>query len=241
MGENPAVEFDRKIEACVDWIAGRVDRLPHPPLGLSDAPDSHLHVILDRAGYKAISSRNLPQIEEALDGRGIHHFPRLTEPGVTRDTRIYFSQDPKTFEGLASPRALFEDEATLQQFIEKNFDLLPVFKGLEYRASQYPVDPPSGHRVDVLALDRRTGELVAIELKHGAPDTGLVHQIADYVRSLRKLAKREDRPGARGLIVTGQPDRRVLQSIRELAAGAGIRIDWALYRVDLNLEVVSTM
>ena len=48
--------------------------------------------------------------------------------------------------------------------------------------------------------------------------------------ALGRQAEKEGRPGARLLIVTGQPDRNLQQQVRELAATRGVKSDWLLYQ-----------
>lgn len=222
-----------KINRCADWIEERLDALPSQPLGLSDAPDSHLHVIVGKAGNKKVTPRVLEDLTRAFQDRGIHAFPRLSDPGVDRNTRIYFSRDKGTFEGMGLPHELFDTETAMQKFFSTKF--AAVLPELELRKSQYAVDPPRADKIDLLALDKKARELVAIELKHQWPDKGVVEQMGRYVRALRIQAEREGLNGARGLLITGQPDRRVLESLQELARGSETRIDWMLYRFGVKL------
>jgi hypothetical protein len=219
-------------------MEGRLSALERQPSGLTDAPDSHLPVIVDKAGFKACKVTTLRRIQQAIDDAGIYVYPRLDEPGIGRETRIYFSHSADTFRGLAAPRLLFGSESQLKEFVVKNFSALDAFKGLDLRAEEYRVAPPKGLRVDILAVDRGSRELVAIELKHAAPDRGLVQQMSEYLTALRQLATSEGRPGARGIVVTGHLDRPVKASLDDLMAKRGFRVDWLLYRV--NLQIGST-
>ena len=53
--------------------------------------------------------------------------------------------------------------------------------------------------------------------------------------ALRRLAKKEGRPGARLLIVTGQPDPNLQAEVQELAAKRNVKTEWLVYRVSLKL------
>ena len=90
--------------------------------------------------------------------------------------------------------------------------------------------------VDLLAEDKKTGELVGFELKAGEADDRVVGQAAKYMRSLVRQAKTEGRPGARLLIVTGQPDESLAELVQAHAERYGVKTQWLLYRVSMDLS-----
>jgi hypothetical protein len=53
--------------------------------------------------------------------------------------------------------------------------------------------------------------------------------------ALRRQAEKEGRPGARLLIVTGQPDQHLQADVQELAAARGVKTEWLLCRVSVEL------
>ena len=54
--------------------------------------------------------------------------------------------------------------------------------------------------------------------------------------ALGRQAEKEGRPGARLLIVTGQPDRNLQQQVHELAATRGVKTDWFALSGDSGSE-----
>ncbi|OBF29776.1 endonuclease NucS domain-containing protein [Mycobacterium sp. ACS4331] len=131
---------------------------------------------------------------------------------------------------------LFPTEFGLSDFLERNFAALSYVRknGLRLRGREVRI--AAGCIVDLLAEDKKTRELVGIELKHAAPDQGIVAQSTKYMDALRAQAEKEGRPGARLLIVTGQPDRNLHAQAQELAAIRGVQMTWLLYRVSVELS-----
>jgi predicted O-linked N-acetylglucosamine transferase (SPINDLY family) len=56
------------------------------------------------------------------------------------------------------------------------------------------------------------------------------------MQSLARQAAKEDRPGARLLIVTGQPDESLAERVQTHAEKHGVRTEWLLYRVSIELS-----
>lgn len=54
--------------------------------------------------------------------------------------------------------------------------------------------------------------------------------------ALALQAQKEGRPGARLLIVTGQPDRNLREQVQQLAETRGVKTEWLLYQVSVSLE-----
>lgn len=231
-----AANRDEKIEQCAEWAVERVKALARPPAGLTEAPDSQLHVILRRAGVRRRSPQILEKLQKAFDRAGIHTHPKLTDPSVERNTRVYFL--PAPLPGLAPRRVLFDTEGLLEDFLVQNFEYLPPFHGLRLRARQYRF-PGSSRVIDLLCEERGTRALVGVELKHQVPDRGLPSQMIDYMIELERLAEREQRLGFRGMVITGQPDPRLREDLEALAEQRGYRVDWYLYEAGIKLKAPS--
>ncbi len=127
-------------------------------------------------------------------------------------------------------------EASLSHFLQKNFRTLPHFKKarLRYLGAEVVIAP--GSKIDILAEDKKSNELVAIELKSGEPDKGLVAQAGRYMTALKQKAARDGRPGARLLIVSGQPDQEFQSQVQALAAKRGVPTHWLTYKVSMTLQ-----
>lgn len=55
------------------------------------------------------------------------------------------------------------------------------------------------------------------------------------MRGLARRADEEGRPGARLLIVAGQPDQNLQRDMQLLAEQEGVKTQWLLYRVTFDL------
>ncbi len=58
------------------------------------------------------------------------------------------------------------------------------------------------------------------------------------MKALKELAELEGRPGARLMIVTGQPDDELAENVQAHAERVGVKTDWCLYRVRFELRDV---
>lgn len=215
------------------WAAERVDALDRPPRSLAEAPDSHLRVILKKAGFRRRTPQIQEQLQAAFKAAGLWTYPELADPSVERDTRIYFSRDE--IDGLAHPRVLFETERLLEDFLVNNFQHLSFFKGLRLRSRQYRF-PGSQRVIDLLCEDRKRKTLVGVELKHGTPDRGLPVQMIDYMIELERLAGREGSSAFRGIVISGQPDVRLEEDLNTLCVKRGFHVDWLLYEAGIRVR-----
>ena len=172
----------------------------------------------------------------ACAAAGIRTFPELTDPSNTRKTRIHFFDRKKPVPGFQQPRQLFAEEKELSRFIQMNWAALAYVKkaGLRIRGAEMRI--ADNCIVDLLAEDKKTGELVGFELKAGEADDRVVGQAAKYMQSLARQAAKEDRPGARLLIVTGQPDESLAERVQAHAEKHGVKTQWLLYRVSIELS-----
>nr|WP_090339732.1 endonuclease NucS domain-containing protein [Mycolicibacterium malmesburyense]CRL68246.1 hypothetical protein CPGR_00798 [Mycolicibacterium malmesburyense] len=131
---------------------------------------------------------------------------------------------------------MFDDERSLSEFLQKNFKALPWFKKARLRYIGAEVTLAPGNIIDLLAEDRKTHQLVGIELKAGAPDKGLVSQAGRYMDALKRKAAEDRRPGARLVIVSGQPDEEFRSQVEIIAEKRGVPTEWLIYTVSLSLK-----
>ncbi|MGV0833954.1 hypothetical protein, partial [Mycolicibacterium thermoresistibile] len=193
-------------------------------------------VLVREAGYERTSMKLLEDFDRRLRAAKVGTFPELTDPSNTRTTRIYFFDLADPIPGFRQPRQLFDTEKELSRFLWMNRAVLPYLKraGLEIRAQQARI--ADNCIIDLLAEDKKTGELVGIELKAAEADERVVHQAGKYMRSLAKQAAKDGRPGARLLIVTGQPDEELEEHVQVLAEKYGVEAQWLLYSVSIRLS-----
>ncbi len=203
---------------------------------LSQAPDRLLGSLARAAGYERVSLRFCEELDSRLRAARITPWPDLTDPTNTRKTRIYLLDSDHQIPGIQHSRVLFDEERSLSEFLQKNFKALPWFKkaGLRYLGAEVALTP--GNVIDLLAEDKKTHELVGIELKAGAPDKGLVYQAGRYMDALQRKAMKDGRPGARLLIVAGQPDEEFRSQVEVLAEKRNVPTEWLIYTVSLSLK-----
>ena len=222
------------VGLAVAFYRAKLDALAEPPQSLGQAPSSWLRIVLNNAGYAKIHPRILERLGPALTEAGIEPYPSLDDPLLPRDTRLYFFNIPKPG-GLAPLGALFKTERLLEDFLVDNFSALPLFKGLKLRRRQFPLE--QGQRIDLLCEERGTRRLVGVELKHHGPDTGLVNQMSRYMAALTNLANEEGRDaGARGMVITGQPDLNISAKLRAMCTRERYDVSWHLYRASIKLD-----
>jgi hypothetical protein len=232
----PRLTTEDRLQRLVAKCRSRVDALEAPPVSLSHTPDSTLGRLAREAGYERISGKFCEQLHAELRDAGLGAHPELIDPMNTRHTRIYFFDLDHPLPGIQPTRALFQEERQLSDFLVKNFAVLSYVRknGLTLRRSEARI--AAGCVVDLLAEDKKTRELVGFELKAEAADERVVAQAAKYMTALSRQAEKEDRPGARLLIVTGQPDRNLQEQVQELAATRGVKTEWLLYQVSVELK-----
>ena len=159
-----------------------------------------------RLATTGCAPRLLEELEERFQEAGIRTHPELTDPSNTPKTRIHFFDLKQPVPGFQQPRQLFAEEKELSRFLWMNWDALPYVKkaGLRIRGREMRI--AGNCIVDFLEEDKKTDELVGFELKAAEGDDRVVGQAAKYMSSLATQAEKEDRSGARLIIVTGQPD-----------------------------------
>jgi len=224
--------LQRLVEECHDKI-GPADA--PAPSSLSRTPKMLLKTLLKGAGYKRIVPQFLVLLDTRFKESSIGTFPDLTDPTITRDTWIYLFDLAKPIPGVQPSRVLFSEEKQLSRFLVNNFKALTYIKraGLRFLGSEVHLD--EGCIIDLLAEDAKSRELVGFELKAQEAKDGLAHQSARYMRALARRAESDGRPGARLLIVTGQPDQDLHRDIQALADKEKVKTQWLLYRVNIEL------
>lgn len=232
------VSREERLERLVAKTRKRVDDRPGATRSLSQSPDSLLSTLVREAGYERTSLKLLQMLERRLLEEGIATFPELTDPGNTPRTRIHFFDRAKPIPGFQHPRHLFAKEAELSRFLMLNKDVLPYCQrnNLEIRGAEIRI--ADNCRIDLLAVGTKSGELVGFELKASGADERIVAQSVKYMKALSAQAKKESRPGARLLIVTGQPDEILAEQVQDAGKKYGVKTSWLLYRVTIDLDEV---
>jgi hypothetical protein len=227
---------EERLQRLVDKTRKRVDDNAEATRSLSHSPDSSLGTLVREAGYERTSPKLLEDLDKRLREAGVRTFPDLTDPSNNRKTRIHFFDAKKPVPGFQLPRQLFAEEKELSRFLQMNWAALEYVKkaGLRFRGAEVRI--AGDCIVDLLAEDKKSGELVGFELKAGEADDRVVGQAAKYMQSLARQAAKENRSGARLLIVTGQPDESLADRVQAHAERHGVKTQWLLYRVSIELS-----
>ncbi|MFV1356952.1 hypothetical protein ABFV47_07755 [Mycolicibacterium fortuitum] len=226
---------DDKIARCVGYYKRLLDSLPRPPQSLSQAPDSQLHVIVEKAGAQRRSDALLEALDQAFIREGIATYPRLTDSDLESHDRVYILDAAHPIEELAPMRQLFRDEKTLQDFIWKHHDWFPDLRRLGLHEFQEQAVLDSGRRVDLLCKKRASQQLVGIELKVREPDDRAAGQLQQYLDDLDSHAKNHGYDSAHLIVISGQPDQSVRYRVEQYAASRGLTVTFLLYRVHMEL------
>jgi hypothetical protein len=116
----------------------------------------------------------------------------------------------------------FVTEAVLESYLVQHWHTLPFASELEYLGRQFPVE---GGYIDILARDRRSGDLVIVELKRDRVGPEVLGQIGRYVNS-GVIRRRADGRPIRGIAIA----RRYFPSIHPATALVPYTVD--LYTFD---------
>jgi hypothetical protein len=224
-----------KRKRLVGKTRQRVDDSPETAISLHHSPKSRLGTLVREAGYEKIVPKMLEELEERLRDANVGTFPQLTDPSNNRLTRICFFDLANPVPGFQHPRVLFKEEKELSRFLWMNWAVLPYVKEAGLRIQGREVRLASDSVIDLLAEDKKTGELVGFELKAEEADDRVVGQAARYMQLLASRAAKEGRSGARLLIVTGQPDESLAKLVQQHAKESGVKTQWLLYRVTIDL------
>lgn len=191
---------------------------------MSQTPDRLLGTLAREAGYQH-RGQVLSGSRRAPAGRWRRDIPNwLTRPTPARRASFFSTRG---IESQAFRTRVGSWEAPLSNFLQKNFRALAFFKkaGLRYLGAEVAIVP--GCKIDILTEHKKTNELVGIELKASEPDKGLVSQAGRYMTALKQKAARDGRPGARLLIVSGQPDQEFQSQVQALMAESrGVPTRW---------------
>lgn len=232
----PRLTAEDRLQRLITKCRDRVDALEAPPVSLSHTPDSTLGTLAREAGYERVGEKFCEVLAERLKEVGLGTQPPLLDPMNTRETRIHLFDLEHPIPGIQDTRVLFGDERQLSDFLVKNFAALTYVRKQKLKLRRREARIAAGAVVDLLAEDTGTRELVGFELKAEAAGERVVAQAAKYMTALKAQAEKEGRPGARLLIVTGQPDPNLRDQIQELAQSRGVKTEWLLYRVSVELK-----
>ena len=115
--------LDRLVEKCRRDVARRGDAG-----SLSQTPDRLLGTLAREAGYQRVGRKFCQVLDGRLQAEGLATWPKLDDPTITRSTRIYLFAAGHQIPGLQDQRVLFDSQAPLSHFLQKNFVVLPYFK-----------------------------------------------------------------------------------------------------------------
>lgn len=226
---------EERLERLVVKTRRRVNAVPTATRLLRHMPKSKLGVLVREAGYERTSTKLLERLGERFRDEGVDFSPELLDPANTPETLIYFFDARRSVKGLQPTRELFKVESQLSRFLWLNHDFLnQATKNLRIVEREKLLAP--GARIDLLAVDKKTRELVGIELKAEEADQGIVAQAARYMKALKAQAETDGNNGARLIIITGQPDDELAESVQFQAERIGVPTDWFLYRVRFELN-----
>jgi hypothetical protein len=228
---------EERLVRLVENTRRRVAQMSPSTRLLRHMPSSKMGVLVREAGYERSSSRLLDELSDRLRDVGIEFSPELVDPDNTAETRIYFFDAKRRVKGLQPARQLFKEEAQLSRFLWMNKHFLSqTMKHLRVTDREKMLAP--GAKIDLVAVDTRSGELVGIELKAEEPGQRIVTQAAKYMIALRRQAEAEGRRGARLIIITGQPDEELAELVQMQSEMIGVKCEWLLYRVHFELREV---
>lgn len=228
---------EKKIAECVDHYRRLVS--PGSSQSASQARDSRLDVIIGRAGAKRRSTQLLLRLEQAFTAAGLGTDPRLTDPNLRADERVFVFDATRPVDDL--PRRdgyAFADEAAMQSFVWTNRTKIRKFQelGLKGFKPQFPLGGGEG-KIDLLChRSTSTGkELVGIELKPGKPDDRAEGQSQRYLDDLDAYARIHGYDSAQLIVISGRPNKAARTRVESYAAAKGAKVTFLLYSVQMNL------
>lgn len=134
-------------------------------------------------------------------------------------------------EGVAGSKATFYMEKELENFLIKNWEHTSLGKNLDLIdeddkfSQQYPTDIG---RIDILAVDKKTGQYVVIELKKDKTSDDVMGQIARYMGWVQK--NKANGAPVRGIIIASESDARLTYALTQIP-----NAELMLYKVDFTL------
>jgi len=136
-------------------------------------------------------------------------------------------------EQVSGDPALFYMESQLEDFLIENWERTELGKKydlIEEEGEEVSQQYSTGvGRIDILAQDKKTKQLVVIELKKNQTSDDTVGQLARYMGWLEEH-KTGGKP-TRGIIIAAQYDRRLYYALKKMND-----TEVYLYRVDFKLE-----
>jgi hypothetical protein len=140
---------------------------------------------------------------------------------------------PTAFTSIA-PGMRFPLEEYLENLIVKNWSQIDFCKDLELfvdedgtPGQQYTTDVGI---IDLLARDKKRGDLVVIELKRGSSDYRVIGQILAYIDWVeRNLAGKEQK--VRGVVIVAEGNKALFAALHQVSAKVSVRY----YRVNLDI------
>ena len=143
------------------------------------------------------------------------------------------STDISPVEEPSGDPALFYMESQLEDFLIENWERTELgkkFNLIEEEGMEVSQQYPTGvGRIDILAQDKKTKQLVVIELKKNQTSDDTVGQLARYMGWLEEH-KTGSKP-TKGIIIAAQYDQRLYYALRIMKD-----VEVYLYRVDFKLE-----
>lgn len=227
---------EEKIAQCVEYYRRLVT--PRSSQSASQARDSRLDVIIGRAGAKRRSKPLLARLEQAFNAAGLGTDPRLTDPDLRADERVFVFDATKPIDDL--PRRdgyAFADEAAMQSFVMENCKKIRKFQELGLKGFKPQVRLGSGGKIDLLCHRsiQNERELVGIELKPGKPDDRAEGQSQRYLEDLDAYARAHGYDSAHLIVISGRPNKATRTRVESYAAAKGLKVTFLLYSVQMNL------
>lgn len=152
--------------------------------------------------------------------------------GWGQDTSRSAPHEVKTREDVTDP-SLFYMESQLEDFLVENWDRTEL--GQKYDLIEEDGEVVSQQYrteigiIDILAQDKKTGQLVVIELKKNQTSDDTVGQLARYMGWLEE--NKTDGKETKGIIIAAQYDKRLYYALQKMKD-----TEVYLYRVDFKLE-----
>ncbi|MDQ1305992.1 MAG: hypothetical protein QG671_1824 [Actinomycetota bacterium] len=228
---------EEKIAECVGYYRRLLT--PRSSQSASQARDSRLDVIIRRAGAKRRSKQLLLRLEHAFTAAGIATDPRLTDPDLRADERVFVFDSTRPVDDL--PRrdgCSFADEAAMQSFVWTNRTKIRKFQELGLKGFKPQVRLGGGEgKIDMLChrTVQREKELVGIELKPGKPDDRAEGQSQRYLDNLDAYARTHGYDSAYLIVISGRPNKAARARVEAYAAARGLKVTFLLYSVQMNL------
>jgi hypothetical protein len=152
--------------------------------------------------------------------------PAIEDEGV--------SDEPVAAVASTVPGMIFPLEEYLENLIVKNWSQIDFCKDLEFfvdedgtAGQQYATDVGI---IDVLARDKKSGDLVVIELKRGNSDSRVIGQVLAYIDWVQNnLASKGQK--VRGVVIVAEGNKALFAALHQVSEKVSVRY----YRVNLDI------